>query len=80
MSFRELLNEKEKEIPTDKELNQILKNADKYSSYATFVSLIQRNNGKFNFSGKLIGDKMKAYWEKNINKGHFKPGDKGYLQ
>ena len=80
-TFSEYINEKAKKTkPTDKELEEILKKADRYSGYSTFVSLIQRNNRDFDLSGKDIGDKMKEYWEKNINKGHFKPGDEGYLK
>ena len=77
--FKELLTEKKKRIPTDKELEKMLKNADSYSGYGTFISLLKKNNEEFELSGKKLGDKIKAYWEKNINKGHFKPGDKGYI-
>jgi len=78
--FSEYISEKSKKpVPTDEELEQILKNADKYSGYVTYSSLINSNNRGFNLSDRATNDKIKAYWEKNINKGHFKPGDKGYL-
>ena len=80
MRFKEIFTEKvKKPAPTDKELDQILKDAKKYSGYATYISTLKINNSEFEISGKDTGDKIKAYWEKNINKGHFKPGDKGYL-